>query len=343
MAIIKFTNSKSTLKNIINYITKDSKTNAELITGKDCSSDNALEEMQTIKNLYNKTAGRQYVHLIQSFSPNDNLSFNQAHKIGLQLAEQYKGFQVLVATHTDKDHIHNHLVINSVSFENGKKIQQSQQDMLKIKKYSNELCAENGLTTINLKSNSKINKNFSLNEYKVAIKGNSWKLQLKNAIDISMAKSFNKDEFIKNMNTLGYQVTWTDTRKYITYTTPTGMKCRDNKLLDEKYLKENMEIEFDRKKLDIDSNLVLNNENIIHNSSKKVDNYMKTEYFNEKQNSKNIFSLTNLLPNILNTEYPPKRKIRGFVNLSKQAKKEWFLKHKNSNSFDWFEEDEWEM
>ena len=121
MAIIKFTNSKSTLKHIINYITQETKTTTELITGKDCTSDNALEEMQTIKNSYNKTTGRQYIHLVQSFSPNDNLSYDKAHEIGLELAKQYKGFQVLIATHIDKEHIHNHLVINSVSFEDGRK------------------------------------------------------------------------------------------------------------------------------------------------------------------------------------------------------------------------------
>ena len=138
MAVIKFTNSKSTLKHIINYITQDAKTTTELITGKDCTSDNALEEMQTVKNLYNKTTGRQYIHLVQSFSPNDNLSYAKAHEIGLELAKQYKGFQVLVATHTDREHVHNHLVINSVSFKDGKKFQQSKKDMEKIKIYSNE-------------------------------------------------------------------------------------------------------------------------------------------------------------------------------------------------------------
>ena len=136
MAVIKFTNSKSTLKHIINYITQDAKTTTELITGKDCTSDNALEEMQTVKNLYNKTTGRQYIHLVQSFSPNDNLSYDKAHEIGLELAKQYKGFQVLVATHTDREHVHNHLVINSVSFEDGKKFQQSKKDMEKIKIHS---------------------------------------------------------------------------------------------------------------------------------------------------------------------------------------------------------------
>ena len=247
MAVIKFTNSKSTLKHIINYITQDAKTTTELITGKDCTSDNALEEMQTVKNLYNKTTGRQYIHLVQSFSPNDNLSYDKAHEIGLELAKQYKGFQVLVATHTDREHVHNHLVINSVSFEDGKKFQQSKKDMEKIKIHSNELCAKNGLSTISLKGNSKVSNSLTLKEYQVANKGQSWKMQLINAIDYSIENSLTKKDFISNMNSLGYQVNWTDTRKSITYTTPTGMKCRDNKLYDIKYLKENMQNEFNRK------------------------------------------------------------------------------------------------
>ena len=232
MAVIKFTNSKSTLKHIINYITQDAKTTTELITGKDCTSDNALEEMQTVKNLYNKTTGRQYIHLVQSFSPNDNLSYDKAHEIGLELAKQYKGFQVLVATHTDREHVHNHLVINSVSFEDGKKFQQSKKDMEKIKIHSNELCAKNGLSTISLKGNSKVSNSLTLKEYQVANKGQSWKMQLINAIDYSIENSLTKKDFISNMNSLGYQVNWTDSRKSITYTTPTGMKCRDNKLYD---------------------------------------------------------------------------------------------------------------
>ena len=98
MAIIKFTNSKSTLKNIISYVTKETKTDNGFITGKDCTSENALAEMEAVKNVYNKNSGRQYIHLVQSFHPDDEVTYEKAHNIGLQLAEQYKGFQILVAT-----------------------------------------------------------------------------------------------------------------------------------------------------------------------------------------------------------------------------------------------------
>ena len=84
------------------------------------------------------------------------------------------------------------------------------------------------------------------NEYRVAEQGKSWKFKLINAIDLSLAESNNKEQFIKSMNKLGYQVNWTDTRKYITYTTPEGYKCRDNKLYEEKYTKGVMENEFRR-------------------------------------------------------------------------------------------------
>lgn len=416
MAIIKFTNSKSTLKHIINYVTQDAKTTTELITGKDCTSDNALEEMQTIKNLYNKTTGRQYIHLVQSFSPNDNLTYDKAHEIGLKLAKQYKGFQVLVATHTDIEHVHNHLVINSVSFEDGKKFQQSKKDMEKIKIYSNELCAKNGLSTISLEGNSKVSSNLTLKEYQVANKGQSWKMQLINAIDYSMANSLSKDGFISNMANLGYQVNWTDTRKNITYTTPSGMKCRDNKLYDEKYLKENMQNEFNRKFKREKSNTTANANKggTLYNSARNVDNSIqmdrrykgqnqkygiqngqanlngrcfeytqkgtyrndsntsgisddeisrgiertsedKMEKYNKGNTNRNItryfsnpsldilVSLAYLFQTKNYNENRPKKTIRSFRSLSKQAKKEWIMKHKYSSSFDWFEEDEWEM
>lgn len=72
------------------------------------------------------------------------------------------------------------------------------------------------------------------------------KFKLINAIDLSLAESNNKEDFIKSMNKLGYQVNWTDTGKYITYTTPEGYKCRDNKLYEEKYTKGVMENGFRR-------------------------------------------------------------------------------------------------
>ena len=243
MAIIEAISSKANIKRIINYVTQDKKTNVNLISGKDCMAKSCLEEMLYTKNLYHKNSGRQYIHIIQSFDPKDNLSAEQVHNVGIKLANTFNGFQVLIATHIDKNHLHNHLVINSVSFENGYKIQMSKKDLQYIKDYSDKLCLEIGASVIPKKEKTNYIKR---NEYRVAEQGKSWKFKLMNAIDLSLAESNCKDVFIKNMNKLGYQVNWTDTRKYITYTTPKGYKCRDNKLYDEKYSKGAMENELRR-------------------------------------------------------------------------------------------------
>lgn len=245
MAIIKFINNNATLKTSLNYVMKEEKTENKLISGKDCIAENAYNEMKSVKKYYDKlNKGRDKIHFIQSFSPNDNLTYEQAHEIGMKMAEYFKGFQVVVATHIDKKHLHNHIIINSVNFENGKKFHQSRADLRKIKELSDKLCKEYGLTITDGKA--KVD-DIKINEYKSRQKGESWKYQLETDIDFCMKKANNKSEFFKEMSSLGYKVTWTKERKNITFTTPNGKKCRDRKLHNEKYLKENMEKYFKEK------------------------------------------------------------------------------------------------
>src|SRR5665648_461133 len=170
MAVIKTTNPKvSTLKQGIKYITNPEK--AELITGKDCTAETALEEMQTTKALYNKTEGRQYMHFVQSFKPDDPLDPSKAHQIGLEMAEKrFKGYEVLVATHTDKDHLHNHLIVNSVSFETGAKFQHSKNDLKAIKEISDQLC-ERALEPIGTNTRENARKREERNESDQEIRG----------------------------------------------------------------------------------------------------------------------------------------------------------------------------
>lgn len=247
MAIIKFINNNATLKTSLNYVMKEEKTEKKLISGKDCIAENSLNEMIAIKKQYNKyNKGRDKIHFIQSFSPNDNLTYEQVHQIGMKMAEYFKGFQVVVATHIDKKHLHNHIILNSVNFENGKKFHQSRDDLRKIKEFSNKLCKEYGLTITDEKA--KVD-DIKINEYKSRQKGESWKFQLEKDIDICMKKANNKYEFLKEMNLLGYKVTWTKERRNITFTTPNGKKCRDRKLHNEKYLKDNMEKYFKEKSI----------------------------------------------------------------------------------------------
>ena len=83
----------------------------------------------------------------------------------------------------------------------------------------------------------------SSREYRARLRGNSWKEKLAKDIDTAMSYSGSKDEFIRNMSILGYHMTWTNERKYLTFHCPNGKSCRDIKLQDEKYLKENIELE----------------------------------------------------------------------------------------------------
>lgn len=323
MAIIETISSKANLKTIINYLTQDKKTNTNLITGKDCLAESCLEGMLYTKNFYNKNNGRQYIHIIQSFDPKDNLTSKQVHNIGIKLSEKFNGFQVLVATHIDKNHLHNHLIINSVSFENGYKIQMSKKDLQHLKDYSDKLCLEFGASVIPKNEKSQYLKR---NEYRVAEQGKSWKIKLMNAIDLCLAESTNKEDFIKSMNKLGYQVNWTDTRKYITYTTPEGYKCRNNKLYNKYYSKEEMKSVLDK--------------------NKEVFNTILQEYISLNKKdllssnvSDNIIAINNLFSN------PPLNNInhnslKRYKNLSKQAMKDYAIKKATSSSFDWEDEEE---
>lgn len=292
MAIVKFINNNATLKTTLNYIMKEEKTENKLIAGKDCIAENALEEMNAIKKQYNKyRKGRDKIHFIQSFSPKDNITPELANEIGMKMAEYFKGFQVVVATHIDKNHLHNHIVLNSVNFENGLKFHQSKSDLQKIKKFSDQLCKEYGLTITEEKA--KVD-DIKINEYKSRQKGESWKYKLEKDIDLCMKKSNNKFEFFKKMNSLGYKVTWTKERKNITFTTPDGKKCRDRKLHNVKYLKENMEKYFLEKEI-INKNKVKNFEttkryysdsitrNLIYLFKEKNDEYIKALYSTNRE------------------------------------------------------------
>lgn len=263
MAIIKRLSSKATPNKLIDYLTKEEKTEEKLISGKDCSPENVLEEFKATKELYEKNSGVQYHHIIQSFDPKDNITPEKAHEIGKELAEsQFKGHEVLIVTHKDKDHIHNHLVVNSVNFENGKKYSATKQSLREIKKENDRLCRERGLSVI--KENQ--NKDYwKMQELQPALRGESWKVKLMNSIDKAKELSSTKEEFIKNMNKLGYEVIWKDSRKNITFIDKerkelndklraegkkgVKYKVRDKSLHSKEYTKEALENEFTRPKI----------------------------------------------------------------------------------------------
>lgn len=230
MAIVKFVNSGSPMNNIFNYVTRSEATESKLICGVNCSPDSALDEFKFVKKHFGKEDGRTYYHIIQSFSPDDDLTPETANEIGIKLAEYFPVFQILVATHVNTNAIHNHLILNSVNFENGKKFHQSRDEMLQVKEYSNQLCREYGLSVTEVKT--KNNRNLL------------WKRQLIETASYAIGWSATKEDFIEYMREHGYDIKWEDKYKYITFTTPEGYKVRDNKLFDERFLKDNLELYF---------------------------------------------------------------------------------------------------
>lgn len=152
------------------------------------------------------------------------------------MAKAFDGFEVVVATHIDRDHWHNHLIVNSVNSETGLKIQINEKDLEHLRKNSDEICIRFGLEV--LKPYQKpTQRTMNQREYRTALHGNSKKLRLMNAIDYAVINSRSKEKFIDTMKSLGYDVKWIDSYKYITYTTPDGQRFRDNRLFGEKYLK----------------------------------------------------------------------------------------------------------
>ncbi len=94
MAICKFLSSKASVKGALEYITRREKTEARLIGGKDCVPENASEEFEAVKRMFGKTGGRQYYHIIQSFSPDDPVDFETAHALGMKLGGIFSGIPV---------------------------------------------------------------------------------------------------------------------------------------------------------------------------------------------------------------------------------------------------------
>ena len=224
------------------YKTFDKQTKRNLIGGVNCDGANSFREFMATKKIYGKDNGFFFYHYAQSFSPKEKITPEQAHEIALEFAEKaWSGHEVLVTTHCDREHIHSHFVINSVGFESGKKLRQSPSTLKHLRKLSDEICIAHGFSVLQPYQGGR--KSMSSREYRTRLRGNSWKEKLAKDIDTAMSYSGIKDEFIRNMSILGYHMIWTDERKYLTFHCPNGKSCRDIKLHDEKYLKENIERE----------------------------------------------------------------------------------------------------
>ena len=229
------------------YTMQDKKTEFEgqrLITGINCQPESVYANFMTTKRLHHKTDGVLFYHMVQSFPKGEAVDPVTAHAAALKLAEYYEGYEVLVCTHTDREHIHSHFLINSVNFDTGKKLHIAKEQLQELRQRNDQVCMEFSLPVFNPTNRKEKSKTMSIGEYHTAARGQSKKLQLMNIINDCMRHASNREEFIALMESEGYKVRWETSRRNITYTTPSGWQCRDRLLFGDKYLKENMEYEF---------------------------------------------------------------------------------------------------
>ena len=260
MATVTFIRNKKqsagALGGVKKYVEQEKKTlnpsGARLVSGQNCTPQFADKEFLATRMVYHKDSPVYFYHYTQSFSPDENIDSKAAHNIAKEFAARaWPDSEVLIATHIDAAHIHSHFIVNAVCYESGKMLRQGPNTLKGLRQISDEICLAHGLSVLPPNQKQKSN-GMSAREYRVAEKRNSWKYRLINAIDDCMAYAGSKEEFIKLMgeykitpkDKCGIGVRWEETRKNITYTLPSGMKCRDDRLHEEKYLKENMEHEF---------------------------------------------------------------------------------------------------
>lgn len=243
MAIIKAVkNSHSKVKQIIDYVTKNEKTiGKKLCSGYNCGIDTAALEMQATKELYNKTGGRTYKHFVQSFPPDEKITPEQAHEIARQFVEScplFAGYEVVYATHVDREHIHTHFVVNSVSFIDGHKYQMSKRDLEDMKILNNKLCLEHGLSVCEIgkkKSDSQSIIAYNMAKYQFLQKAKNGKVKsyvqdAAVAVYDAVEEAESKEDFISEMAKRGYTVDWRDNHKYIVFINPEGKKVRNSNL-----------------------------------------------------------------------------------------------------------------
>lgn len=247
----------SAQKGVLDYCMQPSKTFDEgeqlaYISGYNCVPKLANESFLATQKIYgHEPDGVRFYHFVQSFKIGEDISPQEANNIGMELVqcfEKFKNHEAIVATHIDKDHLHNHIVVCAYNLESALKLHYNKYFLGDLRQKSDEICRAHGLNILKKYNPNVKSQRLGPKEYRAALNGNSWKMALRVAIDFCMTKAKNKDEFRREMKKLGYDMVWTPERKYITYICPTQdgkeRRVRDIKLNNEKYLKENMEYEF---------------------------------------------------------------------------------------------------
>ena len=196
----------SDVSDAINYAVQNLKTEERrYVTGINCTRENARDNMIITKRTWQKLTGNSGYHGYQAFRPGE-VQPDIAHEIGVKLAERLWGdrFEVVVATHIDRGHIHNHFVLNSVSFVDGGKYNDCKATYMEMRKQSDLLCQEYGLSVVKNPEQGKA-KHYS--EWNAERSGNTtWRSTIKSDIDTAIRQSMTERQFFNNLKEMGYEI-----------------------------------------------------------------------------------------------------------------------------------------
>lgn len=221
MAIVKTISPKiktqAHLCEALAYITQEKK--ASSVYYYRCRNYDGIEQVardfQSTRIACNQNKGILASHICQSFSPEDKVTPELAHKMGIAMIKRcFPDYQVVLATHADREHIHNHFILNSVSVLDGKKFYENKSTLRQIRKVSDELCYKNDLSVI---ESDNVTKYAPLDQatLNAAKRGHSWKLRLVKDLDKALEDCQSKNEFINYFQTHGYEIKFTN--KNITF------------------------------------------------------------------------------------------------------------------------------
>ena len=242
MAVTKIHPIKTTLKKAIDYICNGDKTDDEIyVTAHLCSRENAHKEFEITKKQFNSRTKTLAHHLIQSFVPKE-VSFEEAHQVGIELCEKIlEGkYEYVLATHIDKDHIHNHIIFNSIGVDEGKVYHSYYGSYMNIRNQSDKLCKEHNLSVIDQETQNEINEIkrrkfvnwYDWNEDK---KGKSYKSRLQFDMDRVIQKAINWEHFLKIMEQYGYEIKF---GKYIAFKQKNQQRFTRAKTMGDNYTEE---------------------------------------------------------------------------------------------------------
>lgn len=242
MAVTKFLTRKTRLDTIIKYIMNGEKTEKLMyVSGENCKPDTAIFEMQDTKKRFDKEDGIISYHLIQSFDGKE-ISPKKCHELGLQYAKELFGddFQFVVATHLNTDNVHNHIVINSVSFKSGNKFYSNKETKDFIRITSDFICRENGLSVIKTPWKNK-------GYYKLYAKNNPYMQLVKKDIDDAIAVSYSYKGFVSKLEAKGYYISENEDTGLIIERDNSYQVVRPQELFGDNYSKEKIRYRIENK------------------------------------------------------------------------------------------------